>query len=172
VTPVSGPGSTGTTGFSTSPSWSISNVEPGAVVTCAATGPSGALAASKISCSSSSVTLNLSGLADGAYSVTVTQTDAAGNATTSPTATYLFDTHAPAAPAVTGVAGAGSTGATGYSRSPSWSIGNVEPGATVSCTATGPAGALAPGRIAIAVFAIVMLVLCFTPIPLDVLGRP
>ena len=29
---------------------------------------------------------------------------------------------------------------------------------------------LAPGRIAIAVFAVVMLILCFTPIPLDVLG--
>jgi len=29
---------------------------------------------------------------------------------------------------------------------------------------------LAPGRIAIAVFALVMLILCFTPIPLDVLG--
>jgi hypothetical protein len=29
---------------------------------------------------------------------------------------------------------------------------------------------LGPGRIAIAIFAGVMLILCFTPIPLDVLG--
>jgi len=37
VTGVAGPGSTGTTGFSTSPSWSVSNVESGTTVTCAAT---------------------------------------------------------------------------------------------------------------------------------------
>src|SRR5205807_8279719 len=127
VSPVVKPGSTGVTGFSRSPSWSIGNVEPGATVTCAATGPGGAaLAASALTCTASSVTLDLTGAVDGSYLVTVTVTEAAGNANDSPAVSYSLDTHAPAAATVTAVPGPGSTGTTVYSTSPSWSISNVE----------------------------------------------
>jgi len=108
VTPVAGPGTTGTTGFSRSPSWSVTGVEPGAVISCAASGPAGAVASTAVSCGPT-VTLNLNGLSDGTYQLTVTVTDAAGNATSAPAVSYLLDTQPPAAASVTPVAGPGTT---------------------------------------------------------------
>src|SRR5207302_794989 len=140
-TATTGPGDTGTTGFVRSPSWSIGSVEPGATVTCAATNPAGTpVAAGRVTCANA-VGLDLSGLADGSYTVTVTVTDAAGNAT-STVASYLLDTVAPPVPSVTSVVKSGSTGTTGFSRSPSWTVTGVEPGAVTSCVATGPGGTL------------------------------
>ena len=66
--------------------------------------------------------------------VVVSLTDAAGNVTNAPPVTYLLDTVAPTVATVTPVAKPGSTGTTGFSRTPSWSMTDVEPGATISCT--------------------------------------
>ncbi|MDT7538540.1 MAG: large repetitive protein [Actinomycetota bacterium] len=81
---------------------------------------------------SSPTTLNLTGLPDGAYTLSVRAIDAAGNIGPAGTATYVLDTTAPAAPTMTLVAGSPSS-----DRAPQFGF-NVELGTTPSCKVTLP----------------------------------
>ncbi|MDT7570064.1 MAG: large repetitive protein [Actinomycetota bacterium] len=83
---------------------------------------------------SSPTTLNLTGLNDGAYTLSVRAVDAAGNIGPAGTATYVLDTTAPAAPTMTLVAGSPSS-----DRAPQFGF-NVELGTTPSCKVTLPSG--------------------------------
>jgi hypothetical protein len=80
----------------------------------------------------SPTTLNLTGLSDGAYTLSVRAIDAAGNIGPAGTATYVLDTTAPAAPTMTLVAGSPSS-----DRAPQFGF-NVELGTTPSCKVTLP----------------------------------
>src|SRR5205807_6410653 len=116
VTTMVKPGSTGATGFTRSPSWTVTGVEPSAAISCDVQRPDGtALDPARVTCGTTT-TLDLSGLADGSYTLVVSLTDAAGNVTSAPPVSYLLDTVAPAAATVTPVAKPGSTGTTGFSR--------------------------------------------------------
>ncbi len=77
--------------------------------------------------------VSLTGLADGAYTLSVHATDAAGNSGAVQTALYVLDTTAPAAPVlVSGPA------ATSPDHRPSWTF-TAEVGAGVTCRVTGAA---------------------------------
>jgi hypothetical protein len=92
-------------------------------VTCAVSG-----GGSVTTCTSSTVKLDLTGLADGPYTVTVTVTDSAGNTATG-TATYTLR---PPRPVVTPAAASGNTDTV--------SVTITEPATdvTLTCTVTGP----------------------------------
>jgi hypothetical protein len=83
---------------------------------------------------SSPTTLNLTGLPDGAYTLSVRAVDAAGNVGPAGTATYVLDTTAPAAPTMTLIAGSPSS-----DRAPQFGF-NAELGTTPSCKVTLPSG--------------------------------
>jgi hypothetical protein len=87
------------------------------------------------SCSSPS-TVDLTGLPDGAYTLSVRAVDPAGNIGPAATATYVLDTTAPAAPTYTLVAGSPSS-----DRAPVFAF-NSEAGSTVSCKLTTAGGAV------------------------------
>src|SRR5205085_1059302 len=70
--------------------------------TCTLTGPGTNVA---VPCAAGANTVDLTGRADGTYTLTVTQTDAAGNTGPAGTWTYLLDTTAPPAPGLNGPAG-------------------------------------------------------------------
>lgn len=95
------------------PLFALSNVEPSATLACTVSGPS-TVAVSQ--CNAAGVVVNLAPpAADGTYTVTVTATDLAGNASPPASATYLLDTVAPVAPIVTIASASPSS-----SRTPIW----------------------------------------------------
>ena len=112
-----------------SPSFSVSDAEPGVTFTCWVTGPS---VMTVLTCGPTT-TVDLSGAADGTYVLHVTATDAAGNTTTAGSASYVLDTSAPPAPTVT------APGSPSQGRTPSFTFGDSEPGVTFSCSVSGPA---------------------------------
>jgi predicted phage tail protein len=73
--------------------------------------------------------LDLSGAADGAYTLSVTATDAAGNTSAAGSATYTLDTATPPTPVVTGPT-------IGNTRSPSFTVTDSQPGLSYTCTVT------------------------------------
>lgn len=111
------------------PSFGVSDSEVGVQFNCVVSGPG---TASVVSCGATTL-VDLGG-SDGTYTVTVTATDAAGNVSVAGSATYLLDTTAPTAPGVTG------SQSPAQNRGPSFSIGGVEAGGTVTCSLAGPAG--------------------------------
>ena len=130
TTAPAGPGVTGPTGPSAdrTPTFTISG-EPGGSFSCTVTAPDGAT--STVVCAAGDVTLSLG--ADGTYTLSVTQTDAAGNTSSATTRTYLLDTTAPAGPGVTGPTGPSAD------RTPTFTISG-EPGGSFNCTVTAPDG--------------------------------
>ncbi|MGH2711770.1 MAG: hypothetical protein ACRDH9_11280 [Actinomycetota bacterium] len=117
---LSGPSSPGN---DPTPTFTFST-DPGATTECELTGPSGLIQPFS-SCSSPS-TFDLIGRPDGAYTVRVRATDAAGNIGPVATTTYVFDTAGPVTTIVSGPTSPGS------STSPSWSFTH-EAGATAEC---------------------------------------
>ncbi|MDT7544930.1 MAG: large repetitive protein, partial [Actinomycetota bacterium] len=94
------------------------NTETGATVGCKLTMPSGAV--KDLTCASP-LTLDLSNATDGDYVLAVRATDPAGNVSPAATATYHFDSGAPAAPKVVGPPTPGSI------RNPLWRISSTAP---------------------------------------------
>ena len=107
-------------------SFSISGIENAGILTCTLSGPTGASVSVPQSCSSS-VPLDLSGQPDGAYTLSVTVTDAAGNISNVGAATYTLDTTPPLPPGVSAPASPGND------RTPTFGISG-ETGATLTCT--------------------------------------
>ena len=106
--------------------YTIGNVEPGGVLTCTLTGPSGSTVSVPAACGTT-VAIDLTGQPNGSYVLSVTVTDAAGNTSTATTATYVYDTKPPAAPGVTLPA------TTSNDLTPTLIV-TTEPGATITCT--------------------------------------
>jgi large repetitive protein len=106
--------------------YTISGVEPGGVLTCTLSAPSGSTLTVPAACGTT-VALDLTGQPNGSYVLSVTVTDAAGNTSTATTAAYVYDTKPPAAPVVTVPA------ATSNNLTPTLTI-TTEPGATITCT--------------------------------------
>jgi hypothetical protein len=116
------------------PTFTISDSEPSVVLGCVLTGP-GATTAFANLCPANG-TFDVTGFGDGTYVLSVTATDPAGNlATMTGTATYLLDTTPPPVPVVALSLPAISPGNLAV---PVFTVSDVEPGATFSCTVTGP----------------------------------
>jgi predicted phage tail protein len=139
TSPASSPGSV------THPQFSVNDTEAGVTLTCSVSGPT-SVPASAVTCGPTT-TVNLSGAGrDGAYTLSVTATDAAGNASSAATATYTLDTTPPPAPSVVLTSPASSPSST---VSPSFSVNDTEAGVTLTCSVTGatsvPASAVSCG---------------------------
>ncbi|MCU1602335.1 MAG: hypothetical protein JWO22_3044 [Frankiales bacterium] len=121
------------TGSTTSPQFTFT-VEAGSTATCAVLAGSTVVRAAA-SCTSP-VTADLTGQADGTYTLSVVATDAAGNAGPAGSATYVLDRQAPAAPVLTLTPASPSplsTPAFGFT---------AEAGADTTCTVVGAAAGL------------------------------
>ena len=103
------------------------SAEPGASLDCTLIGPSGGAVASGACGTSEPV--NLTGLPDGVYTLSVTATDPAGNVSPAGTASYTLDTTPPAAPVVTAPASPSNV------TTPSFGI-TTAPYTTTTCTLT------------------------------------
>jgi hypothetical protein len=115
------------------PTWSVAGSEPGLAASCSVAGPSGPVSA--VSCSApvggAAFTTDLSGLADGSYTLTVRVTDAAGNSSSTSGTPYVLDTTAPQAVLVT------APKTPSPLRTVSWTlVGDTD--ATLECSFTGP----------------------------------
>ena len=120
ITGPSGPSNDST------PTWSLAG-DPATSIACVVfvgSPPTGGSVGGSAGCTTS-FTADLTGQPDGAYTLRVTASDGAGNATAS-TASYVLDTTAPASPTVTGPTG------TGNAAAPSWSF-VVQAGTTAQC---------------------------------------
>ncbi len=116
------------------PTFTIGDTEPDAILGCVLTGPGATTIYSNL-CPANG-TFDLTGFGDGTYSLTVTATDPAGNtAPSSATAVYLLDTTPPPAPSVVLSAPASSPG---NDPVPQFTVTDSEPGVTYTCTVTGP----------------------------------
>jgi hypothetical protein len=120
-------------GRSRAPSVSFTT-EPGTAGICRLT--RGAVVLSDGAPCSDPATLDLTGLPDGAYTLSVRAVDAAGNVGPAGTATYVLDTTAPAVPTWVLVSGSPSS-----NRAPVFGF-SAENGSSVSCRLTTPAGAV------------------------------
>jgi large repetitive protein len=126
--PASSPGNV------THPQFSVTDTEAGVTFNCAVTGAT-SIPASRVTCGPTT-TVNLNGAGrDGAYTLSVTATDAAGNTSTSGTATYTLDTTPPPAPSVALTSPASSPSSVAI---PSFSVSDTEPAVTFACSVTGP----------------------------------
>jgi hypothetical protein len=85
----------------------------------------------------SSTTLDLTGAADGSYTVSVTATDIAGNTSRAGTASYLLDTVPPTVPVVT-------LPVTGHTTSPAFTIVEPDAGVSLTCFVTAPDSSVIP----------------------------
>ncbi len=110
------------------PTWGLST-ESGATGSCSLSGPSGALVAGPCT---DGYTADLTGRAEGSWTLTVTAVDPAGNTGQVVAEPYVLDV-APAAPTVTAAASPGNNPA------PSWTF-TVPAGATAECFLTQPDG--------------------------------
>jgi hypothetical protein len=104
--------------------YTISGVEPAATVACTLSAPAGATVTVPTACGAGA-TLDLTGQPDGAYALTVTVTDVAGNISPATVATYVLDTTAPVAPIA-------SIQSPGNDLTPTPTL-IVEPGVTLTC---------------------------------------
>jgi hypothetical protein len=132
-TPASSPGNV------TSPQFSVTDTESGVTYSCTVTGVTAVLS-SAITCGATT-SVDLSGAGrDGAYTLSVTATDVAGNTSSAGTTTYTLDTTAPAAPVV-GLASATRSS----SKTPlwTWQFGFNDQSTDLdvaTCTVAGPHG--------------------------------
>jgi hypothetical protein len=99
--------------------------EPGSTLVCRLTFPTGAVR--EISGCASPLTVDLTGLPDGSYVLSVRAVDAAGNVGLATTSTHVIDSAALAAPGLTGPVTPGST------RTPTWRIAGA---GTTECRLT------------------------------------
>ncbi|MDQ1685745.1 MAG: large repetitive protein, partial [Frankiaceae bacterium] len=114
------------------PSWTLTDVVPGVTYTCTViSGP----AAFTPTCGPT-VSLDLTGLPDGVYTLVVQAVDSLGNAGDPLTLTYTL---IPPAPRLTGAIPA----SPGNSRSPQWTVTDAVAGTTYTCSVTGPSGSSA-----------------------------
>jgi hypothetical protein len=111
------------------PSVSVSDAEAGVTLTCVLTGPLGESVFSGV-CPGS---FDTRPYGDGVYTLVVTATDAAGNAS-STTVSWTRDTVAPPAPSVS------APPVLTNSRTVTLAISDAEPGVTLTCVLTGPLG--------------------------------
>jgi large repetitive protein len=107
----------------------ISDAQPDAVLTCVVTSPDSRTVFSG-ACPVSG-TFDTVGFGDGVYTLVVTATDSAGNASTT-TVTWRRDTQPPPVPTVTAPASPGN------SRTPSLTVTEPESPVTFTCTVSGP----------------------------------
>ncbi|MDQ1747793.1 MAG: large repetitive protein, partial [Frankiaceae bacterium] len=114
------------------PAWVMTDAVPGVTYLCTVvSGP----AAFTPSCGPT-VSLDLTGLPDGVYVLTVQAVDALGNAGDPLTLTYTL---IPPAPKLTGAVPA----SPGNSRAPQWTVTDAVAGTTYLCSVTGPTGSSA-----------------------------
>ncbi|HEX3907059.1 MAG TPA: Ig-like domain-containing protein [Mycobacteriales bacterium] len=113
--------------FDTTPNFWISDTESDVTLSCVFTAPDGTLLVNG-SCPDGGTFATTQ---DGLYTLTVTATDEAGNATPT-TVEWTLDTTAPAAPVVTVPPSPGKT------TSPSFGISDTDPSATLKCVLTSP----------------------------------
>jgi hypothetical protein len=122
------------------PTFTVSSPDAGVTASCQVVGPAGPLAAAApcaISAAGSPFDLNLTTAADGAYTLTVSVKDAAGNAGPDARGTYVLDTAVPNAVLVTAPQTPSSV------ATPTWSlVGDSD--ATLLCRLSGPGLPLAP----------------------------
>jgi hypothetical protein len=126
--------------------------EAGATTRCRLT--SGTTLVNDFAPCSSPVPVDLNGLPDGTYTVTVRVTDAAGNPGPGATGTYVLDTTGPAAPVLTL-----SPATPSPARSVEWAF-TYEPGSTLVCRLTFPTGAVRE------------ISGCASPLTVDLTGLP
>ena len=115
------------------PSWTVVGAEAGLTATCVVTGPGGSLpqAACSAPTSGAPFAVDLTGLPDGSYTLTVSTADAAGNATSATSAAYVLDTTAPRAVLVS------APPSPAAARNVAWGlVGDSD--ASLSCAFTGP----------------------------------
>ncbi len=116
------------------PTFTIGDTEPDAILGCVLTGPGATTVYSNL-CPANG-TFDLTGFGDGTYSLTVTATDPAGNtAPSTATAVYVLDTVPPPAPTVVLSAPASSPG---NDPVPQFTVSDSESGVSYSCSVTGP----------------------------------
>ncbi|MCW2672690.1 MAG: putative internalin [Frankiales bacterium] len=119
------------------PSWTVTGSEPALTASCSVTGPQGPVA-SATGCtappSGADFGADLTGLPDGAYTLTVQTFDPAGNASVPVTSDYALDTTAPRAVLVTDPATPSSV------RTPTWSL-EGDSDSVLECRFEGPTGA-------------------------------
>ncbi|TAL24689.1 MAG: hypothetical protein EPN99_02550, partial [Frankiales bacterium] len=127
-------------------------VEPGASTRCRVT--SGSTVVSDFVPCSGSYTVDLTGLPDGTYTLSVRVSDAAGNPGPAATGTYVLDTTGPAAPVLVT-----SPASPSPSRSATWTF-SYEPGGTLICRLTFPTGAVRE------------ISGCTSPLTIDLTGLP
>jgi Tol biopolymer transport system component len=120
----SGPGSTGN---DETPTWGFSG-EAGSTFECEIT--RGGSVISVLAPCTSPATFDLTSQPDGTYTLTVVQTDAAGNPGPATTVDYLLDTDAPPVPTITSTPASPGTDAT-----PVWNFSG-DPGSTFECRLT------------------------------------
>ncbi len=106
------------------PSFTVTEPDSDATLSCTVTAPA------TVTLCGSTTTIDLSGLVDGVYTLTVTATDPAGN-TSSATFAYTLDTGAPTTPTITRSKSVDKT------RTPSFTVTEPDSNATLSCTVTG-----------------------------------
>ena len=106
------------------PTFSLSGVEQGGVLTCTVSGP---VSVALTGPCGASMGLDLTGQPDGSYTVSVTVTDAAGNVSPAGSATYILDTTPPVQPSAAGHTSPSND------RKPSFGV-VTESGATLTCT--------------------------------------
>jgi large repetitive protein len=126
---VSPPASTSS---SRSPSFTVTDTEVGVGFACSVSGPS----AVNVSTCGATTTLDLTGAADGTYSLTVIALDPAGNPSTSTTVSFVLDTAAPPAPDVS------APPALTNSLNVTLTMSDTEPGVVLTCLLTAPNGAV------------------------------
>ncbi|MGH2691416.1 MAG: Ig-like domain-containing protein [Actinomycetota bacterium] len=144
ITPPTSPGSDRT------PTWTFST-ESGAATECELSTGTGVL--QPFAPCVTPVTYDLAGQPDGAYTVQVRGTDAAGNAGSTASSTYVLDTTGPATTIVSGPSSPDNA------INPSWAF-TSEVGATTECELSSGTGVLQP------------FALCDSPSAFDLTGEP
>jgi large repetitive protein len=114
-------------GFSVHPTFTVSDVDGGATLDCTVAGPSGGPPVTVATCDTTSK-LDLTGGDDGAYTLSVTQTDAGGTSDAG-SATYTLDVGTPTIVADTPV---------GSGSAPTFSVSNIDPDTTLECNVSDP----------------------------------
>jgi large repetitive protein len=143
-------------GNSRAPQWTVTDAVAGTTYLCSVTGPTGSTAT--VSCLTGTVTLSLGGSPEGLYTISVLAVDSLGNSSdpTKPlTFTYLLDTTAPVAPSVA------VTPSPAQGVKVTYTIGDVEPGGTVTCSLSAPSGST-----------VTIASACGTTVLLDLTGQP
>ncbi|HMC70520.1 MAG TPA: hypothetical protein VKJ07_15295, partial [Mycobacteriales bacterium] len=134
-------------GTGRSPSWSVTDADGGATLTCAATQPGGTvLPGTKVTCTGGTVSLKLAGQPAGTYTVKVGAVDSGVNSPGFLTLTYTLTVPSPTL--ATGSNPANLTGVADdvahTGRAPSWTVTDADADATYTCSVSRPDGSALP----------------------------